>query len=183
MLPLNRFSSRWVWDGSWFDDFSIFGGLIGTPGFPRGLTGKESTCNVGDLGLIPGLGRFPGEGNGNPLPYSGLENAMDYIKSMGSQRVRHDWATFTFTFRNPSLSDLSQSLGCYKVRKWLVSYFVSLVWSAGFSPNWYLDSTLLFTCWLDDAGPREKPKEPSGWEVLNLQCFGVCWQWYYVPSS
>ena len=41
--------------------------------------GKESACNVGDLGSIPGLGRSPGEGNGNPLQYSGLENSMDYI--------------------------------------------------------------------------------------------------------
>ena len=40
------------------------------------LTGKESSCNAGDLGLIPGLGRSPGEGNGYPLQYSGLENSM-----------------------------------------------------------------------------------------------------------
>ena len=43
-------------------------------GFPGGSDGKESTCNVGDLGLIPRLGRFPGEGHGNPLQYSCLEN-------------------------------------------------------------------------------------------------------------
>ena len=42
-----------------------------------GSDGKESACNVGDLGLIPGLGRSPGEGNGYPLQYSGLENSMD----------------------------------------------------------------------------------------------------------
>ena len=46
-------------------------------GFPGGSDGKESTCNVGDLGLIAGLGRSPGEGNGNPLQYSCLENPMD----------------------------------------------------------------------------------------------------------
>ena len=39
--------------------------------------GKESACNVGDLGLIPGLGRSPGEGNGNPLQHSCLENSMN----------------------------------------------------------------------------------------------------------
>ena len=39
--------------------------------------GKESACNAGDPGLIPGSGRFPGEGNGNPLQYSCLENFMD----------------------------------------------------------------------------------------------------------
>ena len=42
-----------------------------------GSDSKESTCNAGDLGSIPELGRFPGEGNGNPLEYSGLENPMD----------------------------------------------------------------------------------------------------------
>ena len=44
---------------------------------PRGSEGKESACNAGDLGFIPGLGRSPGEGNGNPLQYSCLENPMD----------------------------------------------------------------------------------------------------------
>ena len=44
-----------------------------------GSAGKESACNVGDLGLIPGLGRSPGEGNSFPLQYSGLENSMDSI--------------------------------------------------------------------------------------------------------
>ena len=43
-------------------------------GFPGGLDGKESTCNVGDLDSIPRLGRFPGEWNGYPLQYSCLEN-------------------------------------------------------------------------------------------------------------
>ena len=51
--------------------------------------GKESASNVRDLGLIPGLGRFPGEGNGYPLQYSGLENSMDYI-SMGLHIGEHD---------------------------------------------------------------------------------------------
>jgi len=48
-------------------------------GFPGGSAGKESTCSVEDLGLIPELGRFPREGNGCPLQYSGLENSMDCI--------------------------------------------------------------------------------------------------------
>ena len=46
-------------------------------GFPGGSDGKESTCNAGDLGSIPGSGRSPGEGKGYPLQYSGLENSMD----------------------------------------------------------------------------------------------------------
>ena len=46
-------------------------------GFPGSSDGKEPACNAGDPGLIPGLGRHPGEGNSNPLQYSCLENAMD----------------------------------------------------------------------------------------------------------
>ena len=61
-------------------------------GFPHGLPGKESTCNEGDLGLIPGLGRSPREGNSYPFQYSGLENSMDYIVHE-SQRIRHNWVT------------------------------------------------------------------------------------------
>ena len=66
--------------------------------FPGGSDGKASVYNVRDLGSIPGLGRFPGEGNGNPLQYSCLENPMDEgawcrLLSTGLQRLRHDWAT------------------------------------------------------------------------------------------
>ena len=53
--------------------------IICFTGFPCGSAGKESSCNVGDLSLIPGLGRSPGEGKSYPLQYSGLENSMDYI--------------------------------------------------------------------------------------------------------
>ena len=56
-------------------------GLATTPGFLGflcGSAGKESACNAGNLASIPGLGRYPGEGKGYPLPYSGLENSMDY---------------------------------------------------------------------------------------------------------
>ena len=63
-----------------------------------GSDGKASVYNEGDLGSIPGSGRFPGEGNGNPLQYSCLENPMlggawCRLLSMGLQRVRHNWAT------------------------------------------------------------------------------------------
>ena len=46
-------------------------------GFPSGLDGEETACNAGDLGFIPGSGRFPGEGNGYPLQYSCLGNPVD----------------------------------------------------------------------------------------------------------
>ena len=64
---------------------------------PGGSDGKASAYSVGDPGSIPGLGRSPGEGNGNPLQYSCLENPMDggarKVQSVGSQRVWHDSAT------------------------------------------------------------------------------------------
>ena len=47
--------------------------------FPGGSTGKESTCNEGDLGSVPGLGSSPGEGKVYPFQYSDLENSMDCI--------------------------------------------------------------------------------------------------------
>ena len=69
-------------------------------GFPSSSDGKASDCNAGDPGSIPGLGRSPGEGNGNPFRYPCLENPMDSrgwwaVQTMGSQRVRHDSATNT----------------------------------------------------------------------------------------
>ena len=62
--------------------------------FPGSSDGKESACNAGDPGSIPGSERSPGEGNSSPLQYSWLENSMDRracgLQSMGSQRVGHD---------------------------------------------------------------------------------------------
>ena len=66
-------------------------------GFPHSSVGKESACSAGDLGSIPGSGRSPGEGNGNPLQYSCLENSMDRgawrATVHGVARVGHDLAT------------------------------------------------------------------------------------------
>ena len=62
--------------------------------FPGGSDGKKSARNVGDLGLIPGLGRSPGEGNGNPVPYSCLENPMDrgtWWATVHGISKRHGW--------------------------------------------------------------------------------------------
>ena len=66
-------------------------------GFPHSSVGKESSCSAEDLSSIPGLGRSPGEGSGNPLQYSCLENLMDrgawWATVHGVARVRHDLAT------------------------------------------------------------------------------------------
>ena len=53
------------------------GNLICHMGFPSDSDGKESACNAKDLESVPGLGRFPGEGNGNPFQYSCLETPID----------------------------------------------------------------------------------------------------------
>ena len=71
--------------------------------FLMAQTVKEAAHNMRDQGSTPGLGRFPGEGNGNSLQYSCLENSMDRgawgaIQSMGSQRVRNNGVTDPFTF-------------------------------------------------------------------------------------
>ena len=66
-------------------------------GFPGGSVVKNPPANAGDVGSIPGLGRSPGEGNGNPLQYSCLGNLMDraawWATVHGLQRVGHDLAT------------------------------------------------------------------------------------------
>ena len=69
-------------------------------GFLGGSDNKESACNAGDPGSIPGLGRFPGEGNGYPVQYSYLENPMNrrawWATVHGVERARHYWVTFAF---------------------------------------------------------------------------------------
>ena len=65
--------------------------LTSRDGFPGGSDGKESACNAGDMGLIPGSGRSSGEGNGNPLQYSRLENPWTEesgrLQSMGRKEL------------------------------------------------------------------------------------------------
>ena len=76
---------------------SLFHITLGFQGFPNGSMGKESTCNagdIGDVGSIPGSGRSPGGGHGNPLQYSCPENPMDRgacgLQSMGSEECLSD---------------------------------------------------------------------------------------------
>ena len=84
----------WVRKIPWRKDRLTHSSILG---FPWWSDSKESTCNVGDLGLIPGLGRSPGGGHGNPLQYPWRENPWTEepggLQSMGSQRVGHDWVS------------------------------------------------------------------------------------------
>ena len=77
-------------------------------GFPHGSAGKESACNVADPGLISGLGRRPGEGNGYPFQYSGLEDSMDCIV----HGVTNSWiwlSNFHFHHEDPEVMPLRET--------------------------------------------------------------------------
>ena len=83
---------RRPWFNSWVGKIPWRRDKLPTPVFscfPCGLAGEESTCNAGDLGSIPGLGRSPGEGKGYPFQYSGLENSMGCIvHEVTKRRIR-----------------------------------------------------------------------------------------------
>ena len=110
-LVKNRLQCRRPWLGSWIGKIRWRRDRLPTPvflGFPCGSADKESACNAGDLGLIPGLGRLPGEGKGYPLLYSGLENSVNsVIHGGGKESDTTEWLS------------LSSSL-LYK--GWLISY-------------------------------------------------------------
>ena len=73
-------------------------------GFSCGSADKESACNVGDLGFIPGLGRSPGEGKSYPLQYSCLENSLDYIVHGVAKSCVGFFKQYYFTHVLPSYS-------------------------------------------------------------------------------
>jgi len=105
--------------------------------FPCSSAGKESACNVGDLGLIPGLGRSPGEGKGYPLQYSDLENSMDCIvhavpKNWTQLRDFHFTSLMIPYVGNAKLSSKnSHVLTCLKqIRSYIgQNYLILLIWS------------------------------------------------------
>ena len=83
-LVKNSPAMQETWFNSWVGKIRWRRDRLPTPlllGFPCDSAGKEPTCNAGDLGSIPRLGRSPGEGKGYPLQYSGLENSMGVSKS------------------------------------------------------------------------------------------------------
>ena len=124
-------------------------------GFPHSSVSKESACNAADSGSIPGLGRFPGEGSGNPLPYSCLENPMDrgawWATVHGIKRVRHDWAT-----KPPPTTT------CECCQFYLRNTLARL-------PT--LPFALPFTCWLGFASPQASLPEPLS---LSMQLRPSC---------
>ena len=93
-------------------------------GFPGGSGGKESACNVGDLGSIPQLERSPGEGNGYPLQYSGLESSMDCIV-YGVTKSRTWLNEFHFHLWLHWVHQDNPGKALYFKMNWLVNFFAS----------------------------------------------------------
>ena len=107
---------RRPWFDSWVGKICWRSLWLPTPvflGFPGGSAGKESTCNVGALGSIPGLGRSPEEGEGYPPQYSGLENSADCIV----HGVAKSWTRLSdFHFHFP----WGRVLKLWQLMSWLV---------------------------------------------------------------
>ena len=141
--------------------------LISKPfpkGSPGGSVGKESACNAGALGLIPGSGRSPGGGNGNPLQYSCLKNPMDrgvwQTTVHEVARVEHKWVT-----KPPQTVALSSMNHFRKLlhlrrRSWETLTSSQLVISAGDNLDFQLASEM-------DGGWQSCRMEPS---TLESQC-------------
>ena len=107
------------------DNNSSFSNVLELLGVPCGSAGKESTCNVGNLGLIPGLGRSPAEGKVYPLQYSGLENSMDCI-GHGAVKTQTQLSDFHLQnyckeqkARTKNIFPWSMQLYCIRLPRWL----------------------------------------------------------------
>ena len=116
-------------------------GRLPTPvflGFPDGSEGKESTCNVGDLGSVPGLERSPGGGHGDPLQYSCLENPMGrgawwatVHRVTKSQTQLRDSTQHSNTLDNSKLRQYSRILGLDGILKVIWSIHLSFLLDSG----------------------------------------------------
>ena len=155
-------------------------------GFPGGSEVKASVCNVGDLDSIPGSGRFPGEGNGNPLQYSCLENPRDLgawwaIQSTGSQRVGHDWATSLslslFWFPNIERAKIMMDCSKYFCLKYILSVYCmemsgldriwNLLGTMDVSGSFSVISIVLFANRLLSKRRKEEIRERERGEIIK----------------
>ena len=120
-------------------------------GFPDSSVGKESTCNAGDLGSIPGLGRSPGEGKGCPLQHSGLEDSMDCIV-LGVSKNQTQLSDFHF--QRP---------------KWAQSLLLIFPWAGDLKQTSWVSGTLLMVTSLDKSFLYRKISA----QVFQLKSFCV----------
>ena len=126
-LRCNR-NSRILYRYSWL---KIAFALAFKEGFPCGSAGKESACNVGNLGLIPGLGRSPGKGKGYPLQYSGLEycKESDLTEQLSLSLLRASLVAQMVEHLSAMLETRVQSLGWEDpLEKATAPHFSTLAW-------------------------------------------------------
>ena len=130
-----------------------------TKGFPNSLVGKQSACNAGDLGSVPGLGRSPGEGKGYPVQYSGLENSMDCrVHRVTKSQTR--LSNFHFQFH--AAGSWAWSLGVAFYEEWHKSVGAGRVLSEDLG-----HSVIIMTLEKEMATtPVFLPGESQGWESL-----------------
>ena len=150
---------------------SIWSGLYQQLHLSGGSAGKESLCNAADLGSISRLERSPGEGKATHsnilawrIPWTEDPGGL---QSMGSQRVRHDWATFTFKMvklvYEVSYTEFSSSILCYghSILKWEVSFPCGSL------------STFRLTLVASDTPPSLLLDGTVGWSRLSLCIFSA----------
>ena len=133
-------------------------------GYPCGSAGKESACNVGDLGSIPGLGRSPREGNSYPLQYSGMENCMDCIVH-GVAESQTWLSDFHFTSLHVISKYILQTCSLFWKEKWIgfsCSLFLILKKALRLREVRYLFSDVLLY------------KKTSGWDVILISFIVYC---------
>ena len=135
----------------------FFPHLIPTWDFPGGSEVKASACNAGDLGLIPGLGRSPGEGNGNPLQFLAWRipwmEEPGGLQSMGLQRVGHDWVTSLSLSEEKNCSHLDLCF-FWDHSMSLLSSFFSSWWTGEKSECWVIwrnSVKFVFCCFFLDV--------------------------------
>ena len=145
-IPVSQEAGKVAWYSHLLKNFPQFVAIhtVTSLGFPDSSNGKESACNGGDLGLIPGLGRSPGEGHGNALQYSHLENSMGRgawrapIYGVTKSQTQPSDHYFHFYFLS-----YSQRLYCsqWSRSRYFLKFPCFLVWSNGY---WQFD--LWFLC-------------------------------------
>ena len=152
---------------------ALGGGLIITLGYPDGSDGKESSCKAEDLGLIPGLGRSPGEGHGHPLQHSGWENPMNRgVHGILQARIL-EWVSISFSRESaqPRIEPRSPALQADSIMPLVVtSQTTHLHPGPCFRVSWGIPTNTVFEkvllvamgCWVEGG---ERPVR----EVLVIQ--------------
>ena len=144
-------------------------------GFPSGSHSKESACTTRDQCSTPGSGRSAGEGNGNLLQYSCLENPMDsrawWATVHGVQRVRHNWATSLSLFQQLNVFTLSWDLHCLK-QKVRTTYLILSSWLQSFPASESFPVSQIFGSGGQSIGVTASasvlPKNIQDWFPLGL---------------